>query len=92
MGVGADIEAQHALARQRAAHRIDGGMGGERPRSRTQRRLEQAAMLGERLRLPGRARLRQRDEMRQHPVEIADDLVGEPHRGRDVDRLDVDLQ
>ena len=49
-------------------------------------------MLGERLRLPGRARLRQRDEMRQHPVEIADDVVGEPHRGRDVDRLDVDLQ
>ena len=47
MGVGADIEGEHAVARQRAAHRVDRGMRGERAAGGPQRGLEGAAMRGE---------------------------------------------
>ena len=40
MGVRADVEREHAVAGQGAAHRVDGGMRGERAARRPQRRLE----------------------------------------------------
>ena len=49
VGVRADVERQQALARQRAAHRVDRGMGGEGVGGWPQRGVESAAVLGQRI-------------------------------------------
>src|SRR6266849_834511 len=51
-----------------------------------------AAKVGERLRAPGIGGGGERGQPRQRGVEIAGRLMDEIDRGRDIDRLDVDLQ
>ena len=97
VGVGADVEGEQAVTPQCAPYRVDGGMsgeglGGDGRGGGAQRRLEAAAMLGQHLSGPAAHGVRQRHEPRQRGIEIARHLVDELDRGRDVHRLDVDLQ
>ena len=92
VGMRADVEGEHALARQQPAHDIDRLMRCEARRRGAQRGLERFAVQLHGARGPAVSRGRQRSQPRQRIVEIAGHFVRDAHAGIDIGALDTDVQ